>query len=515
MANSEKINGKDISENNSLVKYLYEFIARRCYSRADLANITSTEGMDQYYKTNFKDTEGNELYVFADEEGRDHAPKWLEFVQELINIISFDEEEKENLFYVPGVKLGKDEKKFSFYISKNKARQILDLLNNNRYRNEAEIKALNPKFYQELYQLASPAGTLISNLGYEAPNPRKYGESEEEYENRLEDFYHNQTPPVNKEEFGSYRKPYPHELTVFDGNQAIYPTEEENLIPNQTYYEKAVNRIPNPEFMPRREGTGTVPGERKRVIDSNPAKGKKIRDLFVSARGLKNSRRTRHVILGTLLAGGAIIGLGALSPAALVSITGAAAIVGVAKFAHDRYVDPFYKRMGKKLKEAFRGKPLSEAGEPELEREGKIPTIDLGAHEEPTVEREMEPPVPRENPTREEKPLPGGEFRTENPPVTEPPKEEPQTIEIPKNISPEEITNVAAAIAKDNATLKVLNAKIKSLESLSMLTEEQQKGYQMLKDSKRKLIKNITIQIIDTASRTLEEPSEELGGPSL
>lgn len=296
--------GKEV--NKTLIQELEEYVKSKQVKEDTISDP------DQFYRTDFKDDQGKDIYIFADKAGE--PPKYYELLCKLLSHINFEQHPAENVYEIPGMKMPATNNKdrivlHTIYITKDSAEEISKI--------SSELKSeLKIEFPDELFQLAHK--NIIPGIGYQAPEPKKYSETEEEYEARMEQHYKDNGVEKEATENG-YRKPYLHELVRYTKEKAEITTE-----PRQSYYERNQRTLP-PEVA-EQGGPGVDPGERKKVVDTDKTLGQKLRDKFISLKGIKGSGNALKAAVGTAAAGLLVYGGIVAFPASMAGLAITAAV---------------------------------------------------------------------------------------------------------------------------------------------------------------------------------------------
>lgn len=346
---SKECLGKEV--NKTLIERLENYIKSKQVKEEAMSDPS------QFFETNFKDAEGKSIFIFADNPGE--APKYYETLWELLTYISFEKEPGENVYEIPGIKMPKadDNSKFeshTIYVTKENAKKISALSN--------DIKNhLNIVFPDELFQLAQEQ--MIPGLGYVAPEPRKYSETEEEYEARMEQHYKTNGHDKEKLDEIEYRAPYPHEKVRYTKDNAVMTDE-----PRESYLETLRKKGLSPEVA-EPGAPGMPSGQRRRVVDTNPTLGNRIRNIFTTLNGVKASEKTIKIALGTVAAGALIGGSFLLFPAGSLGMTTVLAVSAPAGVALGLFIkknkDKWKEGIKEWWKKIFRGPVLDGPDTPE------------------------------------------------------------------------------------------------------------------------------------------------------
>lgn len=354
--------GKEVNKNllDRLNQKLRDYVLAKKVSEE---NIIESE---QFFKTSLKDEDGKDIYIFADEDGK--APEEYTVLSELITYVSFEKASSEEIYEIPGVVITnpanpEQKETQTFYITKNNAKLIAE--NEKKYRDILKIE-----FPDELFQLYHE--NIIPGVGYKAPLPKKYSETEEEYETRLETEY--KTNGVNKEALEQYRKPYPHEMVRYNN-----PMPEMTDVPRASYQTRLNQKGLSPAGA-EPGGPGTPEGQRKKVTDTDQKLGQKLYQFLQTAKGVTVSKDTAKRVIGTIatgvMVGGSLIAW-PLPTLAVLGSTGAFLGVG---YLGRKYGKMAIKAVKTKWNNWLRGTPKAEEQE-----QPTGPTPSTSPTTEPTV----------------------------------------------------------------------------------------------------------------------------------
>ena len=338
--------GKEV--NKSLIKKLESIVKSMQVNANDFTDQT------QIFKTDFEDEHNNPIYIFCDTPGE--TPELYSAIVEFSNYISF-EKTTEEAYEIPGVEIAIDratpDKKepHTIYVTKKMIQEVKQSPET-RKKFEKTIKTLNIELPEEFYQLIHE--NLIPGLGYEAPLPKKFGESEEDYEKRMEEHYKKEG--VDKEELEGYRRPFPHENVRYKKE-----TPEMTDTPRESYVIRLQQKALSPAGA-EKGGSGLGEGERRRVVDTDPTLGQRFNKFLQTSKGVLKSKKTVGAVLctvaGTALIGGSLV-INPLPTLAVLGTTGA--FLGIAVVAK-KYGSKAIKAISKKWNDWLRGPVIENPG---------------------------------------------------------------------------------------------------------------------------------------------------------
>lgn len=459
--------GKEV--NTVLLKKLNEELEK--FVTKNKVSEDAIKDSNQVFKTIFKDSDGKDIYLLTDEPGK--APEKYELLSDLINYISFEKTSSDEVYGIPEIIVrdseNKDHKEIhNIYITKNNAKLIA--------QNERKFRTiLGIEFPDELFQIYHE--NIIPGIDdYTAPLPRKYSETEEEYERRLEEEY--KAHGVEREKLGEYRKPYPHEMVRYNN-----PIPEMTEIGRPSYLTRLTESALSREGA-EPGGPGSHEGERRTVIDTNPTLGQKLNNFLQSAKGVSVSKDTAKRVLGTAAAGVLIGGSLFSAPIATLAVVGSAgAFLGIG-YVGKKYGTKAIRAIKKKWNDWLRGPVIEEPSEPE-----HTTTPESTPTTEPT----------RRGPTR-------GDSSSRNPG-----QPESEQSEIPDDLS-----YVLAEISADSKDINNIDAKIEVIKEALKTADESAKAaleqeLTKLQTQKRQYLVNV----YNLLQQYINNKTVTIGGPRL
>lgn len=471
--------GKEVNKDllDKLNKKLKDYVLAKKVSEE---NIIESE---QFFKTSLKDEDGKDIYIFADEEGK--APEEYTVLSELITYVSFEKAANEEVYEIPGVVITNptdpDKKETqTFYITKNNAKLIAE--NEKKYRDILKIE-----FPDELFQLYHE--NIIPGVGYKAPLPKKYSETEEEYEARLETEY--QANGVNKEELEEYRKPYPHEMVRYNN-----PVPEMTDVPRASYQTRLNQKGLSPAGA-EPGGPGTPEGQRRRVTGTDQTLGQKLYQFLQTAKGIKASKDTVKRVIGTvatgIIVGGTLI-TWPLPTLAILTSTGTFLGIG---YVGRKYGKKAIKAIKTKWNNWLKGAPMVE--EPEQ------PTTPV-----PSTTPTTEPTASHGGPTPTETPTPTRTGGTGSTPAG-------TTSDTPEETQvPEDLVAVLGDIEKDSAEINNIENHIKLLEeTIKGVDGPEKEALEAQLTELRNQKRQYLVNVYDMLQQYINGKKINTGGPSL
>lgn len=353
---------------------------------------------DTTHPTEYKDASGDAILIPADKKEE------YELLRELIEILNFDLTNKNEIYRMPLCEIPKDMKEFektgprnkkyekeeiSFYITKKGVNQIITKAD--KYEN-----LLGIEFPQELYQLAKSTTHIPTpDTKFVAPEPQRYGETHQEYEDRMIKHYRdNGYEPTLKEDG---RPPLPHEwVTYSDEIPKINPSAP---LARPSYVEHLTELHLTPDMSVKNAPIGIKNGERKRIKSTRPG-----HHLLTSLRFGRKELKGKNLLKG--LAG---IGLGAFGISKFASIFGAGkipaiivaqagvkllivAVIVILGYLAIKYRKRFFKAAKELLDRLIKGKKL-EDGDLEHDGDDGDDGDDDGSDDSEGSEPETEPDV--------------------------------------------------------------------------------------------------------------------------
>ena len=474
--------GKEVNQNllDKLNKKLRDYVLAKKVSEE---NIIESE---QFFKTSLKDEEGKDIYIFADEDGK--APEEYTALSELITYVSFEKASSDEVYEIPGVVITnptnpEQKETQTFYITKNNAKLIAE--NAKKYRDILKIE-----FPDELFQLYHE--NIIPGVGYKAPLPKKYSETEEEYETRLETEY--QANGVNKEALEQYRKPYPHEMVRYNN-----PMPEMTDVPRASYRTRLNQKGLSPAGA-EQGGPGTPEGERRRVTGTDQTLGQKLYQFLQTAKGVTVSKDTVKRVIGTIATGVMVGGSLIAWPLPTLAVLGSAGTFLGVGYLGRKYGKMAIKALKTKCNDWLRGAPEKEGQEQQTE-----PTTT------PTTEPIVRTGGPGGNPagpaqsTEPTRTGGNGGGAGGNP-----------TGGADQADVPEDLVAVLGDIEKDSIEINNLDGRIKALEETLKDAEGTTKDsleiqLTALRDQKRQYLVNV----YNMLQQYINDKKKTTGGPSL
>lgn len=480
--------GKEV--NKTYLDKLNEILTT--YVRSEGIKEETIPSPDQVFLTNVKDEEGKDLYLLTDTPGQ--APEKYSVLSELIRLVDFEKTPSADAYEIPGVTIKNPadptkKDSFTIYLTKENAKAIAN--DEKKYRD-----ILGIEFPDELFQLYHE--NIIPGLGYQAPLPKKYSETEEDYELRMEAEY--KAAGHEKEALEQYRKPYPHELVRYNN-----PAPQITDIPRESYNVRLNQKGLSPEAATQ-NGPGTQEGERRRVVDTNPTLGQKLYRLLQVGKGITGSKESAKRALLTVATGVAVIGPVVAWPLPTLAIYATTGVMLGSGYLVKKYGTKLAKAISTKWNDWLRGKAKTEQEGPE--NNGPQPTI----------------PTPTNDGPEHSGPRPGtGNNGSNNQPRDS--KDTPNPIEIP-----EDLEAILQEIQLESEDIKPLDVAINNLKG--QIEIEKQK-LDAAPESEKDNIKDVIDKMYDQLNQLVElrkkhylnihsmlqhyvnGKKETIGGPSL
>ena len=426
---SKKYTGKEL--NGELIKQIREFIF------ANQAKGKTQEEMEndpQFFKTDYTNDDGTPAFVWNEIPGQ--LPPLVHYVNQLDKMLNFGGKEVDDteLYEIPNFVMNdpKDPNKkieATIRIKKENAKELVSAAKNLKSQFGIELP-------QEIYQMAKE--NILPGFGYNAPEPKKVSETQEEYEARMEEHY--KANGLEKEALEKYREAYPHEKIDYTKEPPIMTKQG-----RKSYQDQLNDKGLGPKVA-EHGGKGMPASQKKRVVDTNPTLGQRIYSAYVEGRGIFNKKVLRNAVLtvGGVALGGAILSAAPVGVAMMAVPTAAFTAIGL---TYLKYGKPWLKKIKGKVIDWFKGPKINEPEEkPKTPEQGK----GKGKGEGPT-------PTPQPQPTPIKKGGNNGGNNGGNGSGT--PTGTPtgsQDVEIPA-----ELIDILQAIEPDNQTIKLLETKIK------------------------------------------------------
>lgn len=497
---SKKYTG--IQLNEKLIKKVREFI----YQNQAPGKAEELEANPKYYKTDYTNADGTPVFVWDEIPGNE--PPLVHYVTQLDKMLNFNGKEIDDteLYEIPNFVIADpknpDKKEeTTIRIKKENAKELVAAA-------PMLKKIFGIELPQEIYQIAKE--NILPGFGFNAPEPKKVSETQEEYEKRMEEHY--KANGVEKEKLEKYREPYPHEKVDY-----IPATPTMTKQGRKSYQDQLNDKGLDPKVA-EHGGKGMPTGAKKKVVDTDRTLGQKIYDAYVDGRGIFNKKVLRNAVLtvGGVALGGAIISAAPLG-VAMVAVP-AAVFTGIG-FAYLKYGKPLVQKIKGKIKNWFKGDVIKDDPEEKKTEPNTTPTKDKGKgkDEVPTKTAKPGEKTPTKGGASSGSASGGDKGNNTGTPTTEP------EVEIPA-----ELIDILQAIEPDNQTIKMIQVRIENTKTKITNLKERLKNanseekaaiedeLRIANDQLRELIKQEK-EILKNVYQMIQEfvygKKEEKGGP--